>query len=229
MFVVIAGGGRTGTYLARNLLKQDHIVHVIESREHVLASLHHELPTESIFEGNPLDPTIQEYAGFERAQVFVAVTTNDAENLALCYIAREKYKIGRTIARVNNPRSAWLFTDVFGVDVPVNSAEIMSRLIEEEMSLGDMMTLLRLRKGNYALVEVKIPPEAMAIGVALKDLNLPEQCVLAAIFRGDDVVMPHGNTVFAVNDEVLAITDQEGADEFQRVFSDTLLKNGKAE
>jgi trk system potassium uptake protein TrkA len=145
----------------------------------------------------------------------------------LCYIARENYKINRTIARVNNPRNAWLFNQTFGVDVPVNHAEIMSSLIEEEMSLGDMMTLLKLRKGNYALVEEKIPPGAIAIGKAIKDLNLPEQCVLAAIFRHGEVVMPHGYTVFEVGDEVLAITDRSGAEEFQKVFSDLPSLNVK--
>jgi len=228
MFVIIAGGGRTSTYLARNLLKQDHIVRVIEWRPNVLASLHKELPTEVIIEGNPLDPTILKHAGFDKAEVFVAVTTDDENNLVLCYIAREQYKINRTIARVNNPRNAWLFNEVFGVDVPVNHAEIMSSLIEEEMSLGDMMTLLKLRKGNYALVEEKIPPKAIAIGKAIKDLNLPEQCVLAAIFRKGEVVMPHGNTVFEVGDEVLAITDREGAEQFQKVFSDLNNLNGKS-
>lgn len=227
MYVIIAGGGRTSTYLARMLLKQDHTVKVIESRPKVLASLHKELPTEVIIEGNPLDSTILEHTGFEKADVFAAVNTNDEDNLVLCYIAKSRYKINRTIARVNNPRHAWLFNERFGVDVPVNQAEIISSLIEEEMSLGDMMTLLKLRKGNYALVEEKIPPGAIAIGKAIKDLNLPEQCVLAAIFRKGEVVMPHGYTVFEVGDEVLAITDHNGAIEFQKVFSDLPTLNGK--
>lgn len=220
MYVIIAGGGRTSTYLARTLLNQNHKVRVIEHRLKVLTNLHHELPTEVIIEGNPLDISFLKYAESKSAQVFVAVTTNDEDNLVLCDIARTKFNIPRTIARVNNPRHAWLFNQTFGVDVPVNQAEIISGLIEEQMSLGDMMTLLKLRKGNYALVEEKIPPGAMAIGVAIKDLNLPEQCVLAAIFRDGDVVVPHGNTVFEVGDEVLAITDREGAEEFQKVFSD---------
>ena len=220
MFVIIAGGGRTSTFLARNLLKQDHIVRVIESRPQVIANLHKELPTEVIIEGNPMNLDVFNHAKPDKAHVFVAVTTNDEENLVLCYVARTQYNIRRTIARVNNPRNAWLFNDTFGVDVAVNHAEIISSLIEEQMSLGDMMTLLKLRKGNYALVEEKIPPGAIAIGKAIKDLNLPEQCVLAAIFRKDEVVMPHGNTVFEVGDEVLAITDRNGAREFQKVFSD---------
>jgi trk system potassium uptake protein TrkA len=220
MFVIIAGGGRTGVYLARMLLKQDHDVRVIEVRDHVISNLHRELPTEVIIEGNPLDPNVLVQAGFAKAQVFVAVTTNDEDNLVLCYIASKKYKIGRTIARVNNPRNAWLFNEKFGVDVTVNQAEIISSLIEEEMSMGDMMTLLKLRKGNYALVEEKIPAGAVAIGKALKDVNLPDQCVLAAIFRKGEVVVPHGTTVFEQGDEVLAITDNEGAKEFLKLFSD---------
>ncbi len=226
MYVIIAGGGRTSTYLARKLVQQDHTVRLIESRPKVLASLHRELPTEVIIEGNHLDPAILKHAGFDKAQVFAAVTTNDEDNLVLCYIARTQYNINRTIARVNNPRNDWLFNQTFGVDVPVNQAEIISSLIEEEMSLGDMMTLLKLHKGNYALVEEKIPPAAIAIGKAIKDLNLPEQCVLAAIFRQGEVVMPHGNTIFEVGDEVLAITDREGAEKFQELFSDVKTLNG---
>lgn len=219
MYVIIAGGGRTSVYLARMLLKQEHTVRVIESRSKIITNLHHELPTEVIIEGNWLDPLIHKYAGFDKADVFAAVTTNDEDNLVLCFIARTRYKVNRTIARVNNPRSAWLFNQIFGVDVPVNQAEIISSLIEEEMSLGDMMTLLKLRKGNYALVEEKIPSGAIAIGKAIKDLNLPEQCVLAVIFRRGEVVVPHGNTIFEVEDEVLAITDRKGAEQFQKLFS----------
>ncbi|OJX38891.1 MAG: potassium transporter TrkA [Chloroflexi bacterium 44-23] len=225
MFVLIAGGGRTSVYLARMLLKQDHTVRVLESREEVLASLHRDLPTEVIVQGNLLDPLVLDHAGFSKADVFAAVTTHDEDNLVLCYIARHKYQVGRTIARVNNPRNAWLFDEKFGVDVPVNQAEIISRLIVEEMSMGDMMTLLKLRKGNFALIEEKIPPGALAIGKAIRDLNLPSQCILAAIFRRGQVVMPHGDTTFEQGDEVLAITDNEGAEQFQKLFSSTNGKN----
>jgi trk system potassium uptake protein TrkA len=227
MYVVIAGGGRTSTYLARKLLKEDHTIRIIENDPRTLAKLHHEVPTETIIEGNPLDLKILSHAGMGKAQVFAAVTTSDDENLVLCKIAKDKFGTNRTVARVNNPRNAWLFNEIFGVDVSVNQAEIISSLIEEEISMGDMMTLLKLRKGHYTLVEEKIPPGAFAIGVALKDLNLPERCVLAAIFRQNEVVMPHGYTVFEAGDEVLAITDPEGAKLFQKVFSNPENFNGK--
>jgi trk system potassium uptake protein len=220
MFVIITGGGRTGTELALMLLSQKHKVHLIENRPEVLARLHHELPTEAIFEGLPTQPEILEHAGIETADVVAACTANDAENLTVCFVARAHYKVNRTIARINNPRNAWLFDEKFHVDVALNQAGIMARLIEEEMSLGDMMTLLKLRRGEYSLIEEKIPPGAKAVGVAIKDLDLPEQCVIAAIIRHGQVVLPRGITELEVGDEVLAVTDRKGSEQLASLFAD---------
>lgn len=218
MFVIIAGGGRTGAQLARSLLSENHIVHVIEYRKEVLARIHKELPTEVIYPGNPLDTQILEQVGIKEANVFAATTTSDAENLCLCYLVRERYKVKRTIARVNNPRDAWLFDKKFNVDVAVNQADILSRLIEEEMSMGDMMTLLKLKRGKYALVEEKIPSGARAVGAAIKDLNLPTNCVVAAIIRKGEVIVPRGVTTLEVEDEILAITDNDGAKQLASIL-----------
>jgi len=211
MFVIIAGGGRTGAQLARSLLSENHTVHVIEYRKEVLARIHKELPTEVIYPGNALDTQVLEQAGIKEAQVFAATSTSDAENLSLCFLVKERYKIKRTIARVNNPRDAWLFDSKFNVDVAVNQADILSRLIQEEMSLGDMMTLLKLKRGRYSLVEEKIPLRSKVCGVAIKDLNLPASCVVAAILRKGEIVLPRGTTTLELEDEVLAITDADGA------------------
>lgn len=218
MYVVIAGGGRTGTQLARLLIKLEHEVHIIENRKDVLGRLHRELPTEIIHEGNLVDPTVLEQAGIQHANVLAACTTSDEINLVLCYLARNRYQIKRTIARVNNPRDAWLFDEKFDVDVAVNQAEILSSLIQEEMSMGDMMTLLKLRRGNYSLVEEKIPEKARALGHMIKDLPLPEHCVIAAIIRKGEVIVPRGVTTFEAGDEVLAVTDPEGTVELAELF-----------
>lgn len=211
MFVLIAGGGRTGAQLARLLLSQNHQVHLVDNRRDVLARIHRELPTEVIFEGNPLDLEVMEQAGINKADVVAACTTSDDANLVICYIARKSYNVRRTIARVNNPRSAWLFNDTFNVDVAVNQAEILAQLIEEEMSLGDMITLMKLHRGNYSIVEEKIAFGAPAIGIQIKDLGLPERCVVAAIIRKGEVIVPRGVTTFEAEDEVLAVTDPDGA------------------
>lgn len=219
MFVLIVGGGRTGTQLASLLLAQGQHVHLVDDRRDILSRVHRELPTESIFEGNPMDPQILEHAGIRDAQVLAAVSSQDEINLTLCFMGREKYNVPRTIARVNNPRNAWLFDEKFHVDVPVNQAELMAGMIEEEMSMGDMLTLLRFRRGNYSLVEGKIPPGARVLGVPIKDLPLPQHCVIAAIMRNGEAIVPRGVTVFEVGDDVLAITDEEGADQLGELFA----------
>lgn len=213
MFVVIAGGGRTGAQLASLLVNLNHRVHLIEQRSDVLDRIHHELPTEVIYQGDPTNPVILESAGIREAQVLAACTTSDADNLVLCYMARERYGVGRTIARINNPRSAWFFDAKFHVDVALNQADLMAKLIAEEMSLGDMMTLLKLRKGAVALVEEKIAPGAEADGQLVRDLKLPEDCTLAAVIRKEDVIAVRGDTELHAGDEVLAVinTDQRAA------------------
>ncbi|MCA1955068.1 MAG: NAD-binding protein [Anaerolinea sp.] len=220
MYVVIVGGGRTGAQLARTLIAQDHDVHVVDDRKQVLTRIHRELPTELIHEGELLNAQVLEQAGIEQADVMAACTTHDEVNLVLCYLARKRYGVRRTIARVNNPRNAWLFNDLFHVDVELNQASIMASMIQEEMSLGDMVTLLKLRRGHYSLVEEKIPAGAKAVGVAIKDLVLPRNCVITAILRSGDVVVPRGETVFEVGDEVLALTDPKSARELVALFED---------
>jgi trk system potassium uptake protein len=211
MFVFIAGGGRTGAQLASQLLAQDYQVRLIEHRRELLARLHHEIPTEVIYEGLATDPTVLKEAGIEKAQVLVACTNDDAANLVLCYLGRTLFKIKRTIGRINNPRNAWLFDKNFHVDETINQADVIAHLIQEEMSLGDMMTLLKLRRGRYALVEEKVPAGAKAVGMELRELGLPDQCVIAAIIRDGQITLPRGNTKLAEHDEVLAITDGKGA------------------
>lgn len=211
MFVFIAGGGRTGAQLASQLIAQKHEVRLVEHRRELLGRLHHELPTEVIYEGQSTDPTVLKQAGLERANVIVACANDDATNLVICYLARTMFKTRRTIARINNPRNAWLFDQNFHVDETINQAEVLSHLIQEEMSLGDMMTLLKLRRGRYALVEEKVPAGAKAVGMTLKDLGLPDQCVIAAIIRKGQITLPRGTSKLEEFDEVLAITDTEGA------------------
>ncbi len=218
MFVLIGGGGRTGTQLALLLMAQNHHVHVVEDRRDVLHRLHRDLPSEIIYEGHATEVGVLEQAGIRTADVVAAVTSNDADNLALCYIARSKYDTPRTVARINDPRNGWIFNKTFHVDVSLNSAEMIGGMIMEEISLGDMVTLLKLRRGQYVLVEEKIAPDAKGIGVAIKDLALPEHCVIAAIIRDEEVIVPRGVTILQAGDEMLAVTDQGGATQLAALF-----------
>lgn len=220
MFVLIAGGGRTASTLATHLLSQKHEVRLVEHRPEVLRQLHRELPTEVIYVGVATHPEVLADAGIRRADVLVASMAGDEEDLAVCFIGKAIFNVPRTIGVINNPRAAWLFDRKFHVDVALNQADILAHLIEEEMSLGDMMTLLKLRRGRYSLVAEKIPAGAPAVGIAIKDLALPQHAVIAAIIRGGQIVVPRGDVRFEVDDEVLAVVDPPAATTLADLFGD---------
>lgn len=218
MFVIIAGGGRTGSHLASLLLAQGHQVRLIEYQPEILANLHRELPTEVIFEGDATDPHVMESAGISNAQVLAAVTSEDADNLVITLLARFQYGVRRIIGRINNPKNAALFSPDFGVDVAINQSDIMAKLIEEEMSLGDMMTMFKLSRGKYSLVEEKIYPRARAAGMAIKDLTLPQNCIISGVLRHGEIVLPRGGTVLEEGDEILALVDDPACKELARLL-----------
>jgi trk system potassium uptake protein len=205
MFVIIVGGGKTGSQLANELVKENHKVKIIEARESVLERLRTELPEDVIIAGDGSSPAVLEAAGIESTQVLAAVTGEDEANLVVATLARFEFNVPRVIAKVNNPRNAWLFTPEMGVDVALNQADILSRLIAEEMSLGDMMTLLKLRKGEYSVVEEKVHPRSAVINKPLSALKMPNECVIAAIIRKGRLIIPHGDTVILSADEILAV------------------------
>lgn len=228
MFVLIAGGGRTGTRLASLLVNQNYKVRLIEHRRELLTHLHQELPTEVIYEGNAVDPGVLEAAGAREAHVVAAVTSEDATNLAMCFVVKTMFEVPRTIARVNNPVNAWLFNDTFKVDVALNSADVLAHLIQEEMSLGDMMTLFKIRRGHYSVVEEKVPPGAKAIGIQLKDMALAEHCVIAAIIRDGVMTLPRGDSILQENDEIIAVASPEGAQKLAEMLAHPVypVRNG---
>src|SRR5574341_1251673 len=164
-FILVVGGGKVGSNLASLLIEEGQEVKVIDDRPEVIARLKQELP-----EGS--------------------VTADDEANLVITSLARFEFNVPRVIARVNDPRNAWMFNSEMGVDVALNQADLMAKLIAEEMSLGDMMTLLKLRRGEYALVEEKLRPVSKALGIPLKDMNLPMTCVIAAVIRKGSLLIP---------------------------------------
>jgi trk/ktr system potassium uptake protein len=205
MFVIIVGGGKTGSQLASQLLSGGHQVKLIEDRPGVLARLQDELPQDVIIPGDGSSPPVLEAAGIEHAQVLAAVTGEDEDNLVVTTLARFEFGVPRVIARVNNPKNTWLFTSDMGVDVALCQSDILAKLIAEEMSLGDMMTLLKLRKGEYSIVEEKVHPQAVVVGKQLREIDLPAQCVFVAVIRKGQLIVPNGSTELAPVDEIIAL------------------------
>jgi trk system potassium uptake protein TrkA len=214
MNVIIAGGGRVGRFLATMLLARGDRVRVIERRPARLAELSQQLPAGVTVSGSAVDLATLEAAGARTAQVVAAVTDSDEANLVIANLARFEFGVKRTIARINESPHAWLFTSQMVLDVALDQADIIGRLIAEEMSLGDMMTLLKLRKGQYSVVEEKVDPASAAVGRAISALDLPDECALAAIIRKGELLIPHPDTVLQVADEILAVVH---ADELGRL------------
>jgi len=150
-------------------------------------------------------PEILEEAGAEEADCVVALTGRDEKNLVISQIAKNKFKVRRTIAKTNDPQNLKVFYSL-GVDVPIDTTTILTKIIEEEASYQDFISLLSFKKGRLALVKVNISPGAPSANKKIKDLRLPRDTVLLAILRQENVVIPRGDTSLLVNDEVVALT-----------------------
>ncbi len=219
MFVIIVGGGKAGTHLTSQLLSAGHEVRLVEIRAEAAEQLKMDFPGPVVVCGDGSAPEVLEAVGIGRAQVLTAVTGEDETNLVVTTLGRFEFHIPRTIARVNNPKNAWLFNAEMGVDVGLNQTDILTKLIEEEMSVGDMMTLLKLRKGEYEIVEEKLPDDSQILGIPLKDIPLPSTCVIAAVIRHGSVLIPRGNMIFEGQDEILAVVDDASKTTLQKLFS----------
>jgi trk system potassium uptake protein TrkA len=220
-YVLVVGGGKVGSYLASLLIADGYTVRVIEGNREDITRLNKELPEGVLVKGDGTDPRVLEAAGIRDADVVAAVSRGDATNLVITSLARFEFKVPRTIARVNTPKNAWLFTPEMGVDVALNQADLMAHLIAEKMTLGDMMTLLKLRRGQYSIVEYQVDPGALAAGKKVRDLDLPHDCVLTAILRGGELLVPRGETVIQPSDTVLALAHSSQLDHLASLLGTT--------
>lgn len=209
MYIVINGGGKVASYLARKMVDSGHDVAIIEKRDEIVEKLSAELPEHClIIHGDGCDAAYLEDAGVSRADVFVSSTGDDDDNLVACQLAKVAFGIPRAIARVNNPKNERIF-NALGIEA-ISSTTIISRMIEEEATVGDIRTLIALRKGNMAIVEVELPTDRCVVcDKEVASLNLPSDCILVALVRGDDIVTVHGDTKLQPGDVVVAFTNVE--------------------
>jgi trk system potassium uptake protein len=208
MYVVLVGGGRIGRYIARDLVGKGHEVTVLELEGDRVESLVAETGV-LVIEGDAADLRYLEQAHTDRADVFVATTHEDDLNLVACQLARIEFGAKRTISRVNNPQNVEIFQAV-GIEA-VSSTRLISELIENEFSVGELIHLTSLRGGRVNLVEIRIPDSGGRTGTArrLDQLPLPESAIVVVIFRGDQTIIPRGGTEILPGDEIVAVTSPE--------------------
>ena len=204
MYIVIVGAGKVGYFLAKRLIAGKHTVSIIEKDKAVCDEIVRDLEG-LIINGDGCDPNILQEAGIERADVLAAVTGEDEDNLIICQIAKERFSIQRTVGRVNNPANEHTFSEL-GIDVPVDSTKLIAKVIEEEVSFSDFVNLMSFKRGKLTIVRVDLPSDSPAINKEVKDIELPPDSVLVSILRGEEVIVPKGNTVLKPGDDIIAIT-----------------------
>jgi len=204
MYILIVGAGKVGYFLAKRLIASKHTVSIVDKDKAVCEEIARELEA-LVISGDGCDPRILEEAGIERADVLAAVTGDDEDNLIICQLAKEKFNIHRTVGRVNNPGDERTFSEL-GIDVPVDSTKIIAKVIEEEVSFSDFVNLMSFKRGKLAIVRVDLPADSPVINKEVKDITFPPDSVLVSILRGEEVIVPKGNTVFKPGDDVIALT-----------------------
>ena len=204
MHIVIVGAGKVGYFLAKRLHHNKHTVSIIDKDRAKCEEIVKEIDI-LVISGDGCDPRILEEAGLAHADVVAAVTGEDEDNLIICQLAKEKFGIRRTVGRVNNPDNEHIFSEL-GIDVPVDSTTIISKIIEEEVSFSDFVNLMSFKRGKLAIVRVDLPSESPIINKQVQDLRLPDDSVLVSIVRGEDVIVPKGNTVLMPGDDIIALT-----------------------
>lgn len=207
MYIIIVGAGNVGSYLARRLLKDKHIVVVIEKDPLRCEKLAGEIDA-LIINGDGCDPKSLEDAGANRADVVAAVTGDDEDNLIICQLAKEKFGTKRTVARVNDSRNEHTFNEL-GVDVPVDANAIIAQIIEEEVSFADFVTLMTFKRGKLAIVRVDLTEDSPVVNKPIKELQLPSDTVLVSIIRGNKIIIPKGDTILEPRDDIIALTTVE--------------------
>jgi trk system potassium uptake protein TrkA len=210
MRVVISGAGNVGRHLATDLHERGHEVTVIEQEPDVLERARDDAPPGINFQlGDACEPWVLDKADLGTTDVLVAATGDDEDNLVTSLLAKQEYGVPRVIARVNHPKNEWLFTDQWGVDVPMSPPHILTSLVEEAVTSGDLVRLFKLEGGQVTLVEVTVDEDAPIAGRPLYELRLPQDSAIVAVLREGHVVIPQPETQITVGDEILAIATPE--------------------
>lgn len=206
MNIIIVGGGKIGYYLVKTLRPNRHRITVIEKEPFYCKKIANELDV-AVVHGDGTDIDVLANCGVMNADVFIAVTGQDEDNLISCQLAKRNFHVRRTIARVNNPKNIAVF-DKLGVDLTLSSTALFAELIEKEIDYDGVRTMIRLQRGDMVIVELTVVGGAAGCGKKIKDMALPTESVLISIVRGETSYIPNGHTVVREGDTLFALCKQ---------------------
>lgn len=214
MKVLVAGAGNIGRHLALDLAERGHDVVLTERSRTVVDRVpaHDRL---ALVVGDACSPKVLERARAREADVVVAATGDDEDNLVISLLSKQEYAVPHVLARVNHPTNRWLFDEAWGVDLAVSPPDLLTALVEEEVTAGDVVGLMPLERGNVELVEVRLNSSSAAVGRRVLDLELPADLVLLAVVRNGHVTPCRGATPLDEGDAVLALVPRGRADELR--------------
>ena len=217
MYVVVVGGGKVGYYLTKSLLAEGYEVVLTEKDKARAAELAETLGDSVAVRGDGCEASLLSDIGTERADVLVAVTGDDEDNLVSCQMAKVKFQVPRTIARVNNPKNQVIFGRL-GIDVTVSATNMLLALIEQEIPHHAMVNLISLKQAGMEIVEVEIPDPSPVVNKRLRELGLDRDMHISAILRGDETITPTAETGLAAGDKVYALIREDKENEFRALL-----------
>jgi trk system potassium uptake protein TrkA len=216
MRIAIAGAGNVGRAIARELLDNGHEVLLIDRDPKALKL--DSVPDAQWLMADACEISSLDKAALSTAQVLVAATGDDKVNLVASLLAKTEYGVPRVVARINHPKNEWMFDSSWGVDVAVSTPRIISALVEEAVSVGDVVRLFSFRKGQANLVELTLPDDSSCIGKTVEEIELPDDASLAAIVRDGRVIAPTAADVFSAGDELLFVASATAEDLIKDCF-----------
>ena len=217
MRVVIAGAGNVGRSIAVELLHNGHEVLLIDKEPRAIKAT--SVPDAEWLLADACELSMLEEAALERCQVVIAASGDDKVNLVVSLLAKTEFGVPRVVARVNHPKNEWLFNDAWGVDVSVSTPRIMSALVEEAVSVGDLVRLFSFRQGDANLVELTLPADSPIVGTAIADVAWPVDTALVSVIRGKHVHAPMPDLPLEAGDELLFVTASDRERQLEALLS----------
>ena len=216
MKIAIAGAGNAGRAIARELIGNGHQVLLIDKNPKALKM--DSVPNAEWLLADACEIATLDKASLDQCQVMVAATGDDKVNLVASLLAKTEYGVPRVVARVNHPKNEWLFDSSWGVDVAVSTPRIIAALVEEAVSVGDVVRLFSIKSGEANLVEITLPDNSICIGKSVSEIELPNDASLAAIIRDGHVISPSQHDLFSAGDELIFVASAEAENQIKGCF-----------